>query len=362
MKYIGKLLGWMLLCINAIVAGLMLLSAYSPYLNPSSFPILSCAGLAFPVFLAANLLFLFFWLLIYRKFALLPILAFVCCWGSIRTYTPLNLFAEEKPDGAIKFLSYNTMAFAERQPHKKESSNEVLDYLLNSKADIICLQEYIWGGKLKQQDITYALRSYKYRYYHSFANGLNGLGIFSRYPILSATPIKMGSRTNGAIVYQVKVNEDTLLIINNHLESNKIAEVDKEVYSNMLDDPNKQNLTSGGKQLLKKLAEASVVRASQADALASIINESAGKKIIVCGDFNDSPISYSHRVLTQNLNDAFVESGNGLGISYNRNRFYFRIDHILLSPNLKAYDCVVDRSIKASDHYPVWCYISLNEE
>lgn len=362
MKYIGRLFGWILLGVNAVLAGLLLLSAYSPYINPQSFSLLSCAGLAFPVFLIANLLFLFFWLLVYRKFALLPILVFVCCWGSIRTYVPLNLFAGEKPDETIKLLSYNTMAFANRQPHTKESSNEVLEYLVSSKADIICLQEYIWGGKLKQQDITYALRDYKYRHYHSFANGLNGLGIFSRYPILSATPVEMESRTNGAIVYRVKVNQDTLLIINNHLESNKIAEADKEMYSNMLDDPNKQNLTSGSRQLLKKVAEASVVRASQADALAAIIDKSDEKGIIVCGDFNDSPISYSHRVLSRNLNDAFVESGNGLGISYNRNRFYFRIDHILLSRNLKAYDCVVDRSVNASDHYPIWCHISLDTE
>ena len=26
--------------------------------------------------------------------------------------------------------------------------------------------------------------------------------------------------------------------------------------------------------------------------------------------------------------------------------------------NLKAYNCTVDRSIKASDHYPIWCHIS----
>ncbi|MBO5014946.1 MAG: endonuclease, partial [Bacteroidaceae bacterium] len=46
-------------------------------------------------------------------------------------------------------------------------------------------------------------------------------------------------------------------------------------------------------------------------------------------------------------------------ISYHENRFYFRIDHIFLSKNMKSYECTVDRSVKASDHYPIWCYISL---
>ena len=82
------------------------------------------------------------------------------------------------------------------------------------------------------------------------------------------------------------------------------------------------------------------------------------REIFVCGDFNDGSISYTHRILTQKLDDAFTQSGKGLGISYNQNKFYFRIDNILISPNLKAYNCTVDRSIKASDHYPIWCYIS----
>ena len=48
-----------------------------------------------------------------------------------------------------------------------------------------------------------------------------------------------------------------------------------------------------------------------------------------------------------------------LGVSYNKDRLYVRIDHILASKNLKVYDCTVDNTIHASDHYPIWCYISL---
>ena len=114
----------------------------------------------------------------------------------------------------------------------------------------------------------------------------------------------------------------------------------------------------GLRQLIRKLGEASAIRASQADSVARIITESHYPTMIVCGDFNDGSISYTHRVLTQELDDAFTQSGKGLGISYNQNKFYFRIDNILISPDLKAYNCTVDRSIKASDHYPIWCYIS----
>ena len=83
-----------------------------------------------------------------------------------------------------------------------------------------------------------------------------------------------------------------------------------------------------------------------------------GKGVVFCGDLNDTPISYAHRMMSEGMKDAYTESGNGPGFSYNQHRMFFRIDHILLSKNLKAYYCTVDNSIDASDHYPIWCYIS----
>ena len=71
MKYIGRFLGWILLGINLCMVVLLLVCAYSPYIDPVAHPVWSCAGLAFPAFLIVNLLFLVFWLVIYRKYALL---------------------------------------------------------------------------------------------------------------------------------------------------------------------------------------------------------------------------------------------------------------------------------------------------
>ena len=359
MKYIGKLLGLILLGINAIVALMMFLSAYSPSIDPHAHPVASCMGLFFPIFLLANVLFLIFWLLVYRKFMLFPLLALIGCWGSIRTYFPINGWGEDVPEGAIKILSYNTRAFGEKKPHTKERPNDVLTYLQNSDADIICLQEYIFGGKLKKKDIDYALRDYRYKHYQVLGKGLNGLGCYSRYPILSATPILYKGTRNGSVAYRIKVGNDTLLVINNHLESNKILKSDVETYQEMMDAPSKQKLFAGVRKLWGKMAKATSVRAKQADILVETLRDSKEKSVVLCGDFNDTPISYTHHVLSDELQDAFVETGNGLGFSYNKDRLYVRIDHILVSKNLKVYDCMVDNTIQASDHYPVWCYISL---
>ena len=358
MRFIGKILALCLLGVNALIVLLMLVSAYSPYINPHLRPMWSCSGLLFPVFLLANFLFLCFWAVVYWRYAFFPLLAFVCCWGSIRTYCPINLSQDEIPENAIKILSYNTRAFGNRERHTKEKPNRTLSYLQQSEADIICLQEYIVNGKLKKKDVDYALRKYPYRHYYQLNKGWNGLGCYSKYPILSATPIKYKSKGNGSIAYKIKVDNDTLLVINNHLETNRIGDSEVDAYQEVIESRDGKKVSSGIWKLMKKMAEAIKIRAKQAETVREETEKFHGKGIVLCGDFNDSPVSYTHWAMNEGLKDAFVESGNGLGISYNQHRMLFRIDHILLSKNLKVYNCTVDNSIDASDHYPIWCYIS----
>lgn len=64
------------------------------------------------------------------------------------------------------------------------------------------------------------------------------------------------SNYNGSMVYEIKIGKDTVLLINNHLESNKLTREDKVVYEDMLKDPKAGKVKSGVRQLVNKLAEA----------------------------------------------------------------------------------------------------------
>lgn len=363
MKHLGKIIAFILLAVNAFFVGMLILCAYSPYLDPATTPLASGLGLAFPIFLIINLLFLFFWIFVNYRYTLLSVIGLLVCISQIRTYIPFNTTTEKLPEGSIKLLSYNIMSFNNME--KKDGKNSILSYLANSQADIICLQEYSTSGNKKfltGQDVKQALKAYPYQSIHPQGKGDVQLACFSKFPILSVRPIKYESNYNGSMKYTLQVENDTITLINNHLESNKLTKEDRGIYEDMIKDPNAKKVKTGLRQLVRKLAEASSIRASQADSVAKQIEESKYPTVIACGDFNDGSISYTHRVLTQKLNDAFTQSGKGLGISYNQNKFYFRIDNILISPNLKAYNCTVDRSIKASDHYPIWCYISKRQK
>lgn len=362
MNHLSKIVAFLILAVNALFAGILVLAAYSPYIDPAAHPVQSCMGLAFPVFLVINFCFLVFWLIVRWRYVVLSLLAFALCYPQIRTYMPTNFHSRKIPEKSIKVLSYNVMSFGNMK--KEDGRNPILDYIIKSDVDIVCLQEHVlWeGGKknIRPRDVGEALKVYPFQDVRPVGQegGTNKLACYSRYPILSARVLDYESSYNGSVIYEIKINEDTVTLINNHLESNKLTKEDKVVYEDMLKDPDARKVKSGTRQLVRKLAEASVIRSAQADTIARAIRNTPHRYVIVCGDFNDSPISYAHRVISENLDDAFTQSGWGFGISYNQNKFYFRIDNILLSKNLQATNCTVDRSIKDSDHYPIWCYVS----
>lgn len=342
---------------NGAVGLCFLVSAYSPYISPVEHPVGACAGLFFPIFLCLNLAFCFVWLCLKPWGACLPLLVFALGWNSLRAYFPVSSIKEATPGGkTLKFLTYNTQGIAMGDEGNAEGGNPVLAYLRACDADIICLQEFMPGAHASQAQINQALDAYPY---HKSVRTRGGdvLACYSRYPILSAERIEYASQFNGSVLYRLKVEEDTLVVINNHLESNKLDRSDKKMYHDILKSPAEGKVKSESKHLLRKLADAVALRAPQADSVAQAIRLHKCPYMLVCGDFNDSPISYAHRVIGEGLNDAFVETGAGPGFTYNQDHFYFRIDHIFASPAFRVLECKVDRSIRASDHYPVWCIL-----
>jgi len=78
--------------------------------------------------------------------------------------------------------------------------------------------------------------------------------------------------------------------------------------------------------------------------------------VIVCGDFNDTPVSYAYRKVRGNLKDAFIESGWGTSNTYNGELPSFRIDYILCDHKFTAQNYHRDR-VYYSDHFPIQCQI-----
>ena len=79
------------------------------------------------------------------------------------TYFRLKFHTSKLPEISLKVLSYNIMGFDGAV--KKDGENLILNYLKNSGADILCLQEYqtIESPRyLSQKDVEKALKDYPY--------------------------------------------------------------------------------------------------------------------------------------------------------------------------------------------------------
>ena len=255
------------------------------------------------------------------------------------------------------------MAFGYKN-HTKIAPNKIIQYIANSDADIVCLQEYATAKSEKSltaSKIYDALSMYPYRsvFYQSSTKFQSfGIAVFSKYPLSNSRMVKYDSDYNGSSVHEVNIKGKKLTLINNHLESFKLTMEDRTRYSSLIKSFSSDGLGDLKGAFEQKLGPAFRIRAKQAEAVSEEIKNAKGDYVLVCGDFNDTPISYAHRTIQGDLTDAFAESGRGMGITYNQNFFWFRIDNILHSPNMTSMNCSVDK-VAYSDHYPLWCYLKL---
>ena len=344
---------------NIIVILIMLLVGNVDKLDPAEHPMLANLGLGFPILLVFNLAFLLLWCFVQLRTAWLPLLGFLLCYGPIRTYSPFNL-PEDKPHGAIKVLSYNVYLFSSWSEPDAEK-NPIVDYIVKSKADIVCLQEA--QASTEGTDNIYPTLKKHYPYFKLMVKkspGADNMVLLSKYPVLWQDTIPYGSSSNQSVAYMLDIKGTKTLVVNNHLESNGLSPDDKEGFKTLV----KGNMKTGEAKsqsfhLLNKLGEVSARRAPQAETVARYVRKYLDKKVpvILCGDFNDNPLSYTRRTISKDLTDCYVASGNGPGISYHKSGMYFRIDHIFCSDDFEPYGAKVDNSVTTSDHYPIFCWL-----
>lgn len=396
MTTIKKWLCRILAVANILVVVMMLLTGYSGYVNPVDHPLWAASGMAFPLVLAANVIFIPVWLLLRRRYLLIPLLGIVFCFSPVRTYIPFN-FVSELPEGSIKVISFNVHLFEGWRYHTRRD-NPTVNYLLDADADIICLQE---AGLSEVRNVKVdKLMAKRYPYVSRTMNQSNGVALYSKWPILSTERIEYASAGNVSDASLVLIDGDTVLVVNNHLETyglspddkldfddivtgkeqteestakdtndksvknDKSAKSDKSVKGDKKDKSKKKDKKSKQKKKKKKktrwdyleaVKRADKLRAPQAEAVADYIRRSGVKSVIVCGDLNDHPLSYAHHTVGKGLTDCFVAGGNGPGFTYDHHKMYFRIDHIFCSKDWRCYTCHVDRNVSLSDHYPVIC-------
>ncbi len=346
------------IAVNLVIISAMLVTGFADMLDPRSWPVMTTAGYAFPLFALANLGMIVIWMFISKKHILVPFLGFVICYVPVTQYCPVHA-SGEVPLGALKIMTYNTWGFGSQretgndEEAKKKARRDILQYIADEDCHVVCIQEGIYH-KAMEADIDSIIKP-KMPYLDTCKiEGGTMLMVLSKYPIKKHEALKYESTGNLSAAFYLDVNGKELIILNNHLETNKFSMEEKQQFGDMVKgDMGRSGIKTESKFVLKKLGAAAAVRAPQAEAVASYVRMHKGRSMIVCGDFNDIPISYARRTIAKDLEDCYVSTALGPGFTYHRNGMYVRIDNVMCTDDLDSYSFHVDKKCTISDHYPV---------
>lgn len=198
--------------------------------------------------------------------------------------------------------------------------------LINSyQPDLICLQERPHTNLVSYDLIKRSFPQHKYKATNGREDENLNIILFSKYPLSNVKTWYFKDTYNKMIQADIDWNGETFRIYNVHLQT-----------------------TGHGKNLFTNIKK----RAAQTYLLKAEVKKSP-YPVIVCGDFNDIPLSYTILNLVTELKDL----SKSLTGSYQKLGNLFKIDYILATPEWNKVNYVLI-SNPWSDHKMQRIYIN----
>lgn len=344
--------------LSCILYALTIFSAYSGRFDTAIFTFPAVMVLFLPWLAILTTLVTIAWFC-FKKIVpgALGIIAILASWGPISTVAPFGSSKKPTP-GAQTFtvMTYNIIHGWD-QEHKKSDRNRTIDYIMETNADIVCLQE------VKQLSVGKEITNFTPEQYaelrkvypYEVGDSELDMKVLSKYPAVFE---KGYSYIDGTFdskrytFYRFNINGHRLMIINVHLMSFLLSEKERTIVTGINSIETAKESVVEFKGLRDKMHRGFKKRKNDVDILRRTIDKLKGP-LIICGDFNDVPESYAYRLLKgTDMKDAYVETGFGPMATYNQHAFWFHLDQILYRGGLKALS-VRKGNTKLSDHYPL---------
>lgn len=347
--------------LNGLAILALLLSYSAPYISPELYWPIAFLGLAYPVMVAVHIMFIIYWIAVFKLKFLYSFVALLLGYSFIPSYVQVNAKRTTGRENMIQLMDFNAKNFGTVEG-KKSDPEVFFDVFDKVKADVLCFQEfkdYPGDNKSKlHKGIYKRLKGYHtYNVYgEEHVPRSQDYVIFSRFPIIDSGVVEQQEHTSNTTIFvDIVAYGDTIRIINTHLQSIKFDKPDYNAVKNIkvVDDSTVNAFTN----ITRKLKVAFVKRAKQAQAVDDFI-EMSPYKVIVMGDFNDSPSSYAYRTVKGKLSDSFTQSGSGLGRTYVGTMPSFRIDYILHDEAFTSYNYFA-KAFDFSDHKMISCTVKV---
>lgn len=347
-----------------ILAFLTLVSAYSGYIDPNLWATPSLLTLPYPYLALLTLIAGVIWLCM-RRF----IPAIVCGVSLIAGSGPLlaNLpvaTTKEPHTGEKVFtiMTYNIIHGSDVRM-KNAPTNRTLDYIIHSGADMVCVQELY---RLKTGEISNLtpslLDSLRRAYPYQILDEKTDLALFSKYPARKVGDASGHCWMKIYDLYRVNVRGTEIDVLNVHLAPFMLSAKERQVVTDIHGVRSAKNSIGELKgSIMTKMKQAYRNRSIDARVIRSVADSIKGP-LIICGDFNDVPASWTYRVIRgDDLRDAYADTGLGYMFTYNLHGFYFHIDQILYRGPLRALQ-VEKGDINSSDHYPLTARFAIENQ
>jgi len=362
-KNLGYFSKTVLIC-NTIAVVLLLLSYAASFINPKTFWPIAFLGLGYLPILLLNLGFVFYWLIRKPKYALFTFIPILFGWNLLMQHVGITKPQKdiEKSDTTIRVMTFNAHLFkGVKNAAGTDIRSEAISLIKTTKPDILCFQEFFTKIKGSKQFSNKVVRQGEFKDFYfepAMKSEHEGYGqiIFSKFPIINSGTITQNEYGINRIIFaDIVRSEDTVRVYNVHLRSFALQNEDKEFIQNP--SSNKQADEEATRRLGRKLKYAFEMRSRQAEALRKHI-DATRYPVIVMGDFNDTPMSYSVNLVGKGLKNAFREKGSGWGVTHYEMLPLFQIDYILCSQEFQVENYQIIKK-ELSDHYPIWSDISL---
>lgn len=335
--------------LNIAAAMILLITYLAPYVSPVTSWIPAVLAMGFTYQIIVHAAFVAWWFLFRRKRMLLSTTLLLIGYPHIADH--VQFFGRTAPveptqGVGVKVMSYNVRLFDLYNWSKnKETRDAIFDVIGREDPDILCLQEYFYSPDERffrtREDLLKRFRlksvhegfNKKARYRQHF-----GIATFSSHPIINKGSVQFpGNPDNICIWSDIALPDDTIRVYNAHLASYHFGDADYRFLKALDTDTRTDTLKQGSQRILKLLLRGFRLRADEVQRIADHMAESP-HPILYSGDMNDVPMSYSYHLLREQLKDAFVESGRGIGGTYIGDLPSLRIDHLLYGPGLHAWD------------------------
>ncbi|MDO8992081.1 MAG: endonuclease/exonuclease/phosphatase family protein, partial [Daejeonella sp.] len=209
----------------------LLISYLASYSDPSSFWITPFFGLAYPAILIINVLFVFYWLIRWPRFALISGIAILAGWSVILNYIGFRentaIMVPKSSESFIRIMTYNVHNFKQfGDKNDQFTKDQILNVIRNEQPDVICFQEFFSRRKGEynfRKYIQEILNTEHYYFKPSTDNGYEAIGmaIFSKFPIVNQGSIQFAKKMNWneAIWVDLKKGDKTFRVYNVHFQS-----------------------------------------------------------------------------------------------------------------------------------------------